>query len=187
MRPLQVEQGLGLGSRAPIFNRHVASLTRFIKLRDPPPGSSSPPPVLVAHARCAHPHHACLALDASARCLLQWVAHAPQAVCCSSPLPEPCGVVTSLGVVRHRYGNTIGDMASYDAFTLGGPYSVRGFNVGELAACRRFLEGAAELRVSVLGRQIFAFIEHGTDLGKHIAILCTDCSRNSCGNAWCCQ
>ncbi len=55
-------------------------------------------------------------------------------------------------------------MASYDAYTLGGPYSVRGFNVGELAACRRFLEAAVELRVPVLGRQLFAFYEHGTDL-----------------------
>lgn len=56
-------------------------------------------------------------------------------------------------------------MASYDYFTLGGPFSVRGFNVGELAACRRFLEGAVELRVPVLGRHVFAFAEHGTDLG----------------------
>lgn len=111
----QVEQGLGLGSGSPLFNRHVASLTRFIKLRDPPAGSSSPPPVLVTHA---------------------------------------------------RYGATIGDMASYDAFTLGGPYSVRGFNVGELAACRRFLEAAVELRVPVFGRQVYAFFEHGTDLGS---------------------
>ena len=56
-------------------------------------------------------------------------------------------------------------MASYDAFTLGGPYSVRGFSVGELAACRRFAEAAVELRVPVLGRQLFAFCERGTDLG----------------------
>jgi len=46
-----VEQGLGLGSGSPLFNRHVVSLTRFIKLRSPPPASSSPPPVLVTHAR----------------------------------------------------------------------------------------------------------------------------------------
>ena len=70
-----------------------------------------------------------------------------------------------------RYGNTIGDMASYDAFTLGGPYSVRGFNVGELATARRFVEAAAELRVPVFGRQAYAFIEHGTDLGEPAATL----------------
>lgn len=56
-------------------------------------------------------------------------------------------------------------MASYDAFTLGGPYSVRGFSVGELAACRRFAEAALELRMPLLGRQLFAFYETGTDLG----------------------
>lgn len=64
-------------------------------------------------------------------------------------------------------------MASYDAFTLGGPYSVRGFSVGELAACRRFAEAAVELRVPVLGRQLFAFAERGTDLGAHLSALKT--------------
>ncbi len=49
----QVEQGLGLGSGSPLFNRHVVSLTRFTKLRSPPPSSTSPPPVLVTHARSA--------------------------------------------------------------------------------------------------------------------------------------
>lgn len=62
-------------------------------------------------------------------------------------------------------------MASYDAFTLGGPYSVRGFSVGELAACRRFAEAAVELRVPVLGRQLFAFYETGTDLGALVGQL----------------
>lgn len=57
-------------------------------------------------------------------------------------------------------------MASYDAFTLGGPYSVRGFSVGELAACRRFAEAAIELRAPVLGRQLFAFYETGSDLSE---------------------
>lgn len=43
---------------------------------------------------------------------------------------------------------------------------VRGYNVGELAACRSFLEGAAELRVPVLGKTVYAFYEYGTDLGS---------------------
>lgn len=64
-----------------------------------------------------------------------------------------------------RGGNCIGEQASYDLFTLGGPVSARGFSVGEVAACRRFLEGAVELRVPVLGRQLFAFYERTTDLG----------------------
>lgn len=69
-----MEQGLGIGSGAPFFNRATAALTRFVKLRDPPPGSASPPPTLVLHTRAGH---------------------------------------------------ALGDMASYDYFTLGGPFSVR--------------------------------------------------------------
>ena len=71
---MQVEQGLGIGSGRPFFNRATASLTRFLKLRDPSPGSAAPAPTLVLHARGGH---------------------------------------------------ALGDMASYDYFTLGGPFSVR--------------------------------------------------------------
>ena len=50
------------------------------------------------------------------------------------------------------------------------PLQVRGYNVGELAACRSFLEGAAELRVPVAGKTVYAFYEHGTDLGSSKAV-----------------
>lgn len=43
---------------------------------------------------------------------------------------------------------------------------MRGYNVGELATCRRYAEAAAELRVPVLGQQLFAFAEWGSDLGS---------------------
>ncbi len=57
----------------------------------------------------------------------------------------------------------MGDLPAYDAFLLGGPYSVRGFNIGELAACRRFVEGAVELRVPVpFTKQQVGM--HGTDV-----------------------
>jgi outer membrane protein assembly factor BamA len=52
-------------------------------------------------------------------------------------------------VLHGRAGNVIGDLTAYDAFALGGPYSSRGYSVGELGACRRFLEGAAEMRIPV--------------------------------------
>lgn len=39
-----------------------------------------------------------------------------------------------------RYGGCVGDLPPYDAFTLGGPYSVRGYSMGELGAARRVLE-----------------------------------------------
>ena len=73
-REPQVDQGVGIGTGFPLFNRATASLTRFLQLRAPPPGGKRPPPVLVVHG---------------------------------------------------RGGAALGDLASYDYFTLGGPYSVR--------------------------------------------------------------
>lgn len=71
-------------------------------------------------------------------------------------------------VLHARYAGCLGDLASYDLFTLGGPYSVRGYNVGELASARRVFEGAVEVRVPVpkLNTHAYAFLEHGTDLGS---------------------
>lgn len=109
-----MEQSL-LGTGMPFFNKHTASLSRFIKLRSPAAGSLNPPPVLVVHARA---------------------------------------------------GNCIGDMAAHDLFNLGGPYSVRGYNVGELGSCRTFVETAIEARVPVFGKHVFAFYERGSDLGS---------------------
>jgi hypothetical protein len=43
---------------------------------------------------------------------------------------------------------------------------VRGFNVGEVGAARRFLEGAVELRVPVLGGTVYGFAEGVSDLGS---------------------
>lgn len=112
----QLDQGLGIGSKYPFFNRHQLTLTRFIQLKKVDEGvGKSPPPVLVLHG---------------------------------------------------HYGGCVGDLASYDAFTLGGPYSVRGYNMGEIGAARNILEVAAELRVPVKGTHVYAFAEHGNDLGS---------------------
>lgn len=87
---LQVDQGLGIGTQFPFFNRHQLTLTRFIQLMSVEEGAGKPPPpVLVLHG---------------------------------------------------RYGGCVGDLPSYDAFTLGGPYSVRGYSMGELGASRNMLE-----------------------------------------------
>lgn len=43
---------------------------------------------------------------------------------------------------------------------------VRGFNVGELGAARRFVEGAAELRLPFFGNHVYGFMEGVTDLGS---------------------
>ncbi|KAK2642725.1 hypothetical protein Ddye_024488 [Dipteronia dyeriana] len=112
----QVDQGLGIGSKFPFFNRHQLTLTRFIQLKKVEEGANKPPPpVLVLHG---------------------------------------------------HYGGCVGDLPSYDAFTLGGPYSVRGYNMGELGAARNILELGAEIRVPVRNTHVYAFAEHGNDLGS---------------------
>ncbi|XP_074592013.1 protein TOC75-3, chloroplastic-like [Curcuma longa] len=112
----QLDQGLGIGSNFPFFNRHQLTLTRFVQLKQVEEGTGkSPPPVLVLHG---------------------------------------------------HYGGCVGDLPSYDAFTLGGPYSVRGYNMGELGACRNILEVAAELRIPLRNTQVYFFAEHGNDLGS---------------------
>ncbi|KAI3854943.1 hypothetical protein MKX03_009101 [Papaver bracteatum] len=47
-------------------------------------------------------------------------------------------------VLHGHYGGCIAYLPSYDAFTLGGPYCVRGYNKGELGACRNILEKGRE-------------------------------------------
>jgi hypothetical protein len=70
---LQVEQGLGIGSRAPFFNRMEVQSTRFWQLLNP--RGKSAPVTLVTHA---------------------------------------------------KVGNALGDLPSYDAYLLGGPFSGAG-------------------------------------------------------------
>ncbi|CAN6362725.1 unnamed protein product [Urochloa humidicola] len=117
---IQVDQGLGIGSKSPLFNRHQLSLTKFIKLNKQKKGPGKPPPAVLA--------------------------------------------------LHGRYAGCVGDLPSYDAFALGGPHSVRGYSMGELGAARDLLEVATELRipVTVMGKhaQVYAFAEHGTDLGS---------------------
>ncbi|WJX51877.1 Putative translocon at the outer envelope membrane of chloroplasts 75-III [Trifolium repens] len=112
----QVDQGLGVGSNFPFFNRHQLTVTKFHQLMHVEEGAGKPPPpVLVLHG---------------------------------------------------HYGGCVGDLPSYDAFTLGGPYSVRGYNMGEIGAARNILELAAEIRIPIKGTHVYAFAEHGTDLGS---------------------
>lgn len=49
---------------------------------------------------------------------------------------------------------------------------MRGYNVGELATCRRYASAAAELRVPLLRQQAYAFAEWGSDLGSSGALRC---------------
>ncbi|KAK4376045.1 hypothetical protein RND71_006722 [Anisodus tanguticus] len=111
----QLDQGLGVGSKFPFFNRHQLTMTRFVQLKQVEEGAGkAPPPVLILHG---------------------------------------------------HYGGCVGDLPSYDAFTLGGPYSVRGYNMGEIGAARNIVELAVELRIPVRNTHVYAFVEHGSDLG----------------------
>jgi outer membrane protein assembly factor BamA len=94
----QLDQGLGIGSKNPLFNRHQLTMTKFINLNNPEKGAGKPlPAVLVLHG---------------------------------------------------HYAGCVGDLPSYDAFALGGPYSVRGFTNGELGAGRNILEVCFILKLS---------------------------------------
>ncbi|GAB2211997.1 hypothetical protein Droror1_Dr00025338 [Drosera rotundifolia] len=64
------------------------------------------------------------------------------------------------------YGGCIGDLPSYDAFVLGGPYSMRSYNMRELGTARNILEVAVELRVPVRNTHVYGLVEHETDLGS---------------------
>ncbi|MGF1512812.1 MAG: BamA/TamA family outer membrane protein [Elainellaceae cyanobacterium] len=63
-------------------------------------------------------------------------------------------------------GTIVGDLPPYEAFSLGGTDSVRGYDAGDLAAGRSFLQATAEYRFplfSIVGGALFA--DFGTDLG----------------------
>jgi len=71
-------------------------------------------------------------------------------------------------VMHGKFGNCIGDIASYDYFTLGGPFSNRGYNIGELGSAKKFIEVAAEMRYPIpkIRGQVFSFFEHTNSLGS---------------------
>ncbi len=64
-------------------------------------------------------------------------------------------------------GTTIGALAPYKAFTLGGVNSVRGYEQGALGIGRSYLQASAEYRfplIAALGGTLFA--DYATDLGS---------------------
>jgi outer membrane protein insertion porin family len=65
-------------------------------------------------------------------------------------------------------GTVIGDLPPYEAFSLGGTNSVRGYDEGELGSGRSFVQATAEYRfplfTSFLGGALF--VDYGSDLGS---------------------
>lgn len=63
-------------------------------------------------------------------------------------------------------GTILGDLPPYEAFTLGGSNSVRGYDEGRLGSGRSYLQASAEYRLplfSVISGALF--FDYGTDLG----------------------
>ncbi|MGQ4646469.1 BamA/TamA family outer membrane protein [Lyngbya aestuarii] len=63
-------------------------------------------------------------------------------------------------------GTVIGDLPPYEAFSLGGSNSVRGYEEGEVGAGRSFIQATAEYRfpiISVVGGALF--VDFASDLG----------------------
>jgi outer membrane protein insertion porin family len=68
-------------------------------------------------------------------------------------------------------GTTIGQLAPYNAFTLGGLNSVRGYGQGEVGTSRSFIQASAEYRfpiLSAVGGTLFA--DYATDLGSSASV-----------------
>jgi len=79
------------------------------------------------------------------------------------PSAAECPQTLALNV---QGGTIIGDLPPYEAFSLGGTDSVRGYNAGELASGRSFLQATVEYRfplISIVSGALFA--DFGTDLG----------------------
>lgn len=64
-------------------------------------------------------------------------------------------------------GTVLGDLPPYEAFSLGGVNSVRGFGEGDVGAGRRYIQATAEYRFpvfSVIGGALF--LDYASDLGS---------------------
>ena len=63
-------------------------------------------------------------------------------------------------------GTVVGDLPPYEAFSLGGSNSVRGFEEGDLGAGRSFIQATAEYRFPIFSAVGGAlFVDAATDLG----------------------
>ncbi|WP_373543453.1 BamA/TamA family outer membrane protein [Chamaesiphon sp.] len=64
-------------------------------------------------------------------------------------------------------GTVLGDLPPYEAFSLGGSTSVRGYEDGDIGSGRSYFQATAEYRfplISIVGAGIFA--DYGSDLGS---------------------
>ena len=83
-------------------------------------------------------------------------------------------------VLNVQGGTIIGDAPPYEAFSLGGPSSVRGYDSGELGTGRSFIQATAEYRFPMFSLNIFRedidiggtlFFDYATDLGSGDTVI----------------
>jgi outer membrane protein insertion porin family len=71
-------------------------------------------------------------------------------------------------------GTVLGDLPPYEAFTLGGGSSIRGYDEGEVGSGRSFLQASAEYRFPLLkflgGIGGVLFVDYGTTLGTQTSV-----------------
>lgn len=68
-------------------------------------------------------------------------------------------------------GTVLGDLPPYEAFAIGGSNSVRGYDEGELAAARTFLQATAEYRFPIFSVISGAlFVDAATDFGTQSSV-----------------
>ncbi|MBR5305048.1 MAG: BamA/TamA family outer membrane protein [Candidatus Gastranaerophilales bacterium] len=92
----------------------------------------------------------------------------------------PFGKKSSFVLTAKAGGKLHGDMPDFAAFALGGPYTLRGFNISEVGVGDGYMLGSAEMRVPIpfIDRltsntflnnlRIAAFVDGGTLFGKTI-------------------
>ena len=64
-------------------------------------------------------------------------------------------------------GTVLGDLPPYEAFSIGGTSSVRGFEDGDVGSGRSYVQATAEYRfplISIVGGGLF--VDYGSDLGS---------------------
>ena len=75
--------------------------------------------------------------------------------------------------VAAKGGNVIGDLPPYEAFSIGGASSVRGYPEGGVGTGRKFIVGSAEVAVPLAPDSIngCVFFDIGSDLKSGVAVL----------------
>lgn len=86
--------------------------------------------------------------------------------------PNPAESQPEVFAFNVQGGTYVGDLPPYNAFVLGGPFSVRGWETGAIATSRSYVEASAEYRFPIyrfIGGA--AFVDFASDLGSSNDVL----------------